>query len=196
MPLSLQRTVDATTEPVTLAEAKTHLRVVDTAEDDYITALIGVARQHAEMLTGRQFITGTFTLTLDRFPGYFGDITLPRPSLIGVSSITYIDLDGATQTVSPALYQVDAQSQPGRLRPAYAQSWPTAKEQMNCVTITFTAGFGAAASNVPKAIKQAVLLLVSQWFENREPLVIGTIVAQVPMTVDALLGPYRSGMVY
>lgn len=196
MPLSILRTVDATVEPVTAAEAKAHMRILNADDDTYIEGLITAARQHAEHYTERAFVTQTWTLKLDRFPDYFGDIRLPKPLLISVSSITYVDLDGTTQTLSSALYEVDAQSQPARIRPAYGQSWPTTRDQFNAVTITYTAGYGAAATAVPKAIKQAIMIMVAHWYENREPIITGTIVAEVPMSANALLGPYRVGNVY
>lgn len=196
MPLSILRTVDATLEPVTTSQAKAHMRITDTAEDSYIESLITAARQHAEHLTERAFITQTWTMTLDRFPDYFGDIRLPKPLLISVSSITYVDLEGTTQTLSSSLYEVDARSQPGRIRPAYGQAWPSTREQLNAVTITYTAGYGATAASVPTAIKQAIMIVVAHWFEHREPVITGTIVAEVPMSATALLGPYRVANCY
>lgn len=196
MPLALTRTVEPTEEPITLAEAKAHLRVDDTTEDTYISALITAARAHAESLTERQFITATYVLRLDEFPVRCTDIIrVPRPNLLTVTSITYVDQNGDTQTLSSTLYQVDIASLPGRIMPAYGQLWPTTRCQLNAVAVTFTAGYGAAAA-VPVPIKHAVKLLVSHWFENREPVVVGTITSEVPTTVKALLGPYRVGTVY
>lgn len=196
MPLTLTRTVAPTVEPVTRAEAKAHLRVDVTDEDTLIDTLITTAREHAEALTERQFITATYTLKLDAFNGLYGCIELPRPLLIGVSSITYSDSDDATQTLSSSLYQVDSSSEPARIIPAYGETWPDTRPKMNAVTITFTAGYGATAASVPTPLKQAILLLVAHWFENREPVNIGNIVSPIPFTVSALLGPFRIGSVY
>ncbi len=197
MPLTFLKTVEPAIEPVTLAEARAHLRVDDTSENDYITALITVAREHAESLTDRQFITATYALRLDDFPRWScAIIRPPRPRLIAVSSLTYVDTAGATQTLDAAAYQVDTVSEPGRILPAYGLTWPSARIQANAVTITYTSGYGATAAVVPKAIRQAILMLVAHWFENREPVVVGTITSEIPMTVKALLGPYRIGTVY
>lgn len=197
MPLSFLKTVEPATEPITLAEARAHLRVDDTSEDTYITALITVAREHAEALTDRQFITATYALSMDEFPRRSCDVIRPpRPRLIGVSSISYLDTDNAAQVLSAASYQVDTVLEPGRILPGYALTWPDTYPVMNAVTITYTAGYGATATAVPKAIKQAILMLVAHWFEQREPVVIGTIATEVPMTVKALLGPYRVATCY
>lgn len=201
MPLTLTRTVDATVEPLAVGEVKAHLRIDDNASDDYLTALISAARQHVEEKLGRALITQTWRLVLDRFPcaetdpetGFWRDgrITLPRPRLISVSSITYVDTDGATQTLDPTLYQVDSYSDPGRISPAFDEDWPLTREQMNAVTITYTAGYGASASYLPTSILHAMKLLIGHWYENREATLVGTIVAETPMAVDALLNPYR-----
>lgn len=197
MPLTLTRTVEPALEPITLVEAKAHLRVDDTTEDDYITALITAARMHCESLTERQFNTATYVLRLDEFPIRCTDVVrLPRPNLIAVSGITYTDSDGTTQTLSSTLYQVDAASLPGRLMPAYGQVWPVTRPDLNAVAITYTAGYGATAALVPLPIRHAIKLLVSHMFENREPVVVGTITSEIPMTVKSLLGPYRVGTVY
>lgn len=206
MPLSLTRTVDAATEPITVGEAKAHLRVDDNGSDDLITAYIKAARNLVEEKLHRALITQTWQLQLDRFPGpevdlatrvlVDGRIELPRPRLLAVSSITYVDGDGATQTMSSSLYNDDDTNEPARLVLAYGESWPTTRDQINAVTITYTAGYGSTAAYVPDAIKHALKLLVGHFWENREATIVGTIVAELPMAVDALLGPYRVETVY
>ena len=205
MPMSLTRTTDATTEPITTGEVKAHLRIDDNASDDYLNALISAARQHIEERIGRAIITQTWTLKLDRFPGaerdasgscIGGRITMPRPRLQSVSSIAYVDTDGTTQTLSSLLYQVDSSSEPGRIAPAYGQSWPTTREQMGAVTVVFVCGYGSTAAYVPTSIIQAMKLLIGSWYESREATLIGTISSTLDFTLDALLGPYRETSVY
>lgn len=195
MPLTHYRSTDATTEPVTADEAKTHSRIEHSFDDDvYLPALIKAARMYAEDYTDRALITQTWTLKLDRFP-CDGMIVLPRARAIAVSSITYVDADGTSQTLSSSLYQVDASSEPGRVIPAWGESWPDTRTQMNAVTVVYTAGWGAASA-VPEAVKMAMKFLIAQWYENREPIVTGTIVSEVPFTVKALLNPFRVATVY
>lgn len=188
--MGLTRTTDAATEPVTLAEARLHTKQDSdiTADDALITALIKAARETVENITGRALITQTWRLTLDEFPGD-GVIWVPRPNLIAVSSITYKDVDGNTQTLASNQYVADVDSLPGRIHRAYNVSWPNVRGDANCITITFTAGYGAAAA-VPESYKAAIKLLVGNWYENREQSVAGGL-SEIPMGVQALLGGYR-----
>ena len=93
-----------TIEPVTLAEAKLHLKVENTADDDLITSLIKTARQWCEGYQNRSYITRTITLKTDKFPKVF---RLPRPQLLTVTSIKYIDLAGVEQTLDSGVYAID-----------------------------------------------------------------------------------------
>jgi uncharacterized phiE125 gp8 family phage protein len=194
MPLTFNITTEPTVEPVTTAEMRAHLRVDDTTEDTYIDTLITAARIFAEQHTDRQFITATYVMRMDEFPADV--IRMPRPNLLTVTSIVYLDSSNVSQTMSASDYQVDIASLPGRVLPAYGETWPTTYPSLNAVTITFTAGYGAAATAVPAPVKHAIKMLAAHWFESREPVVVGTIVAEVPMTVKSLLGPYRVGSVY
>lgn len=178
------------TEPVTTAELKSHLRVDSTDEDTLIASLGTAARQYVEEQTRRALVTQTWVLKLDEFPESDGEILLPRPPLVSVSSVTYVDTAGSTQTLSSSVYSVDTTDTPGRITLAYDQTWPTVRDQRNAITVTYVAGYGAASA-VPDALKAAIKLLVGHWFTNREGVVTGTIATEIPMAVDALLAPYR-----
>lgn len=151
-------------EPVSLADAKAHLRVEDTGDDALITALIVAARREAEHRTGRALVTQTWKLTLDAFPD--GKIELPRPPLASVSSIAYTDADGAPQTVDAGDYQVVIDELIGYVQPAYGKAWPSARQVPGTIAVTFVAGYGAAAA-VPQTVKQWMLLQVGAMYENR-----------------------------
>ncbi len=174
------------TEPVTLAEAKTHCRVdaTVTADDTLITSLIQAARETCEKRMGQAFVTQTWKMSLDRFASW--GIVLPLPPVQSIASITYTDLNGATQTLSPTLYLLDAESRPARLTPSYLGYWPATRYLVNAVQISFVAGYGAASA-VPESIKTAIKLLTTHWYENREAVVIGAPAMQLPAAVDALL---------
>lgn len=182
-------------EPLTTAEAKTHLRV-DTADDnDYIDALILAARQQAESITRRALITQTWKYYLAQFPlatpGQFPNaIEMPLAPLQSVTSVKYTDNDGVEQTVSSGDYDVDINIEPGRIIPSFGNVWPSTRYQPNSVVIEYKAGYGGASTNIPAQIIHAIKLLIGHWYENRESVVTGTQVNEIPDTVQYLLDRY------
>lgn len=189
---SLVEKTAAATEPVTLTEARLHVHKDGTTDEDtYITSLIPVARQWAEVFTGRRFITTTLEMRLDKFPASSSTIIeLPGPPLIVVNSIKYIDDDGDTQTWSSSSWTSDVKGEPGRVMPAFGESYPDTRDVFNAVTIDYDAGYGAAGV-VPKAIKHAILFVIGHLFENREEVVVGVTAMKVPQTAERLLWPFR-----
>ncbi len=187
---ALEVDTEPTEEPVSLAEAKLHCRIDGTEEDSYINALIVAARRHVESRLGQALCETAFVLRLDSFP--CGVLELPNAPLISVENVKCIDVNGTEQTVATTVYDVDIASRPGRLRPKFGQFWPVTRSQMNSVSVEFTAGYGDAA-DVPKTIKQAILLLVGHWYKTREVVNIGNIVTVIPVAVDALLAGEWNG---
>lgn len=183
------------TEPITLAEAKAHLRVDDTAEDDLILNLIAAYRSHVDGKDGvlnRALITQTWDLYLDRFP-YCGSqaIQIPLPPLQSITSVKYYDTDAVLQTMSSGDYFLDSVSEPAQLHPAYNMSWPTALDRVNSVIVRFVAGYGSAETDVPQAIRQAGLLVLGHWYANRESVSVGNAVAEMPQSAKWLLDPFK-----
>lgn len=172
-------------EPVTYDEAKLHLRVDTDDEATPISRMIATARQEAENLTGRALITQTLELGLDRWPGC---IKLPRPPLVSVTSVKYVDTAGVQQTLDAGDYLVDNYQEPGRIIPAYGKSWPSVRRQPNAILVRYVAGYGSA-SDVPAAIKNWMLLKIGTMHKMRSDVVVGQ-VSQIPY-VDALLDGYR-----
>jgi uncharacterized phiE125 gp8 family phage protein len=150
-------------EPVTLQEARTHLRL-ETGEDQYITNLIAVARRYCESFQGRAYITQTWDLRLNAFP--HGCIRIPLPPLQEITFIKYKDHAGVVQTLDPSDYVVDVFGEPGLICRAIGKSWPTTYPEINAVQIRFVAGYGAAA-DVPPETKHAILLKVADLYEHR-----------------------------
>lgn len=156
------------TEPVTLAEAKAHLRVEHTESDGLITDLITMAREYCEGFQNRQYITAAWDLWLDAWPDK-DYIRIPRPPLQSVESVKYFGTDNTEYTMDPAGYFVDNKSEPGRVALAYGQSWPIATlRPAGGVVIRFDAGYGDA-KDVPQKVKQAILLKVELDFDRHEP---------------------------
>lgn len=174
-----------TVEPVTLTEAKTHLRV-DIADDDtYITRLITMAREQCELEARRAFVTQTLEVRLERWPSY--QLGLPMPPLQSITSITYTDEDGTTGTVTSTDYVAYTGVEPGRVVLKPSANWPSVNLMPGpSIVIQYVAGYGLAAA-VPQRYKQAILLLVGHMYENREAVIVGTIAGALPLAVSNLL---------
>ncbi len=200
MRFSLVQSAAPAVEPVSLAEAKAHLRVEHDVDNTLIERQIRAAREYAETTTGLQLITATWKLYLSRFPGESDnyEIVVPRPPFTATSlAISYVDIDGTATNLSSAAYQTNTYDRPGRIKPAYGYTWPSTREDTyNAVTVTYTAGFGATSASVPEAIRQAILLIVGHMYEHREPMLTGTIVSELPITVGALLAQSDQGWIY
>lgn len=179
--MHFERITGPAEEPVTLTEAKAHLRVVDDSEDTLIAMLITAAREHCEDVARRTFVTQTYALTLDNWPDK--PLALPLPPVAGITSIVYTDDNGNVATLATSVYVLDG----GKLFVAPNQSWPsTSLRQYAGVKVTYTAGYGDAA-DVPSKYKQAVLLTLGHWFQNREAVVVGTSAKELPLAAKALL---------
>ena len=118
-------------------------------------------------------------------------VTLDHAPVSAVVSVVYTDPVGASQTLGPAAYELDAITEPCRLVPAYGSSWPATRSQINAVAITYTCGYGAPEA-VPESIKRWMLLRIGALYENREEVLTGRAITLAPLPfVDALLAPYR-----
>lgn len=201
--MALQLVTGPAEEPISLAEAKSHLRVSFADDDPLIQNLIYTAREEAEARTERALCTQTWKLVADSWPalpafslswqGAFDQFQLPLPPLQSVTSIVYKDTAGVPTTLGSSNYIVDTASEPGRVALAYSQAWPgSALQPISGVTVTFVAGYGTAFV-VPQSIKQAMLLLIGHWYENREEVVVDNRVASIelPKGAEALLWRYR-----
>jgi uncharacterized phiE125 gp8 family phage protein len=179
-------------EPITVEEAKAHLRVDFADDDDYIIGLITAARMITEERTYRALITQTWDYILDGFPPNY-IIRIPKSKLQSVTSITYTDMNGTDHIFDPANYIVDKKSIPGRISLGYNKLWPvTILQPISAVSIRFIAGYGDATA-VPQPLIHAMKYLISQWYEQREPVILTTRaqLMPVPLTFDFLIGPYK-----
>lgn len=181
-----------TVEPVTLEEAKLHLRADGTDQDALIAALIQTAREHIERICERALMPQKWKLLLDAFPACNGGlIQLPGGLVSSLVSFKYFDTAGVEQTlVANTGYQADLLSQPARLLPPISGVWPTSQlDRLNAVVVEYSVGY-AKASLVPAPLKAALLLIVGDLYENREASIVGSIYTETP-AVKALLWPYK-----
>ena len=182
-----------TSEPISLAQAKLHLRLDDIGgshpDDSLITSLITAVRQFAEQETRRSLITQTWRYTADGFHCYGGgEIWLEKGPVTAISSITYLDTTGATQTLASTEYTAELTGPLARVAPAFGKAWPAALPQIGAVAVNFIAGYGAA-DVVPHGIRQWMLLRLRALYDNRSEIVDGA--AIIPSYVDRMLDHYR-----
>jgi uncharacterized phiE125 gp8 family phage protein len=191
--MSLQLVTPPAGEPVSLAEAKLHLRV-DSGEDDLlIGSLITAARQAAETITHRQFITARWKLVMDAFAGQA--VLIHKSPLLSVVAVEYLDMAGLVQTMPPSHYTVDAACEPARLTPIFGQTWPPTLPQIGAVSVTFDAGYGAASA-VPEGIKSWIKLRVGSLYAHREEISVLTRGRIDPLPfVDGLLDGFKVSVI-
>lgn len=203
-------------EPVTLAAAKSHLRLETALDDDYVNVLIAAARSYVEEACWRVMLAQTWELVL---PGFLGEdrfelgerdrrgfswpvvssstsrflpyIELPRGQTDSLASdaVKYIDANGVQQTLAASVYTLDNVNVPARVRLAYDQAWPMTRDQWDAVRIQYVVGWASAAA-VPAPLIQAMLILIAAMYEFRTPEV-EAVLAKVGFSVDALMQPYR-----
>jgi hypothetical protein len=213
---SVTRVTGPAVEPLTVAEAKLHLRVDTTEDDTYIGTLITAAREWVENYLDRTLITTQLILRAAEFPteellyrhgdhsglGVTGKLDLPRPPMIASGTatavvVTYTLADTTTATLSTALYRVDRTSTPGNVAPIINGTWPSdVIEDANAVAVTYWAGYGPTSASVPATIRHACLMLIGHWYEQRSAVLTATISKPLEFAVESLLasnnwGQYR-----
>jgi len=170
-------------EPLSLYEAKAHLRAADCDdEDDLIAALIATARQALEDRLQRALVPSTWRLSL---PGFGAALELPMPPTVSVQAVRYWDAAGAQQTLDPAQYMLDAVAEPAQLVPAPGTAWPATQERPNAVEVDYTAGY----TELPAPLRSWMLLAIGDLYTRRERSAEKPAVPQD--FADGLLDPYR-----
>jgi uncharacterized phiE125 gp8 family phage protein len=207
-------------EPITLSEGKSYLRVTDNNDDGFITALILAVRRRCEDYTQRALITQTWTLWLDRMGqgncgitgrdavwnprvshdvAVDGSVILPRPPLQSVTAMNSYAVDNSATLFSAEHYFVDTASEPGRICLNAGAVWPAQGRRFNAYEIEFVAGYGATGSSVPEGLKQGMLLLLKTLFAGKtkfhepdEPHSLASVNDRcLPEMVKGLWNPYR-----
>ncbi|MBU1567713.1 MAG: hypothetical protein KJ630_19075 [Proteobacteria bacterium] len=170
--------------PVTVAEVEAQVReTLSTAESALVTTYIGAVTAKGEAILKRSIITQTWKVELDDFPD---SISLPMGPVQSVTSVTYLDDDGDRQTLAETVYQfVNDQDRP-RIILAYDQEWESCRVQPGSIVVTYVAGYGLAVS-VPAAIKAWILVNVATLYNNRESIVVGSMVKDISTIADGLL---------
>lgn len=179
-------------EPVDPDEIKSHLRLDTAIEDTLLESYLKAARQHVESLCG-PLITQTWLQYEEAWPSN-NNLSIGNPRLQSVAAVKYTDDDGTQTTLDDSTYTVATED---NYRPAVVlyedESWPSdGLWNVNPIEIEFVCGFGDSSEDVPEPIRLAILLLVANWYENREPVYAGVNTVQaLPFGVEALLANYR-----
>ena len=195
---SLTRSSQPVVEPVTITDAKAHLRVDTDADNTYIMGLVAAARAWVEEYLDRSLVHTQWTMRLDGFPpNGLDNLELPRPpmataSAVSAVAITYTTETGAVVVFPSHEYRVDRNSTPGAISPLYEQAWPVHRRDDNSVTITWWGGYGEDGTKVPKVVRAAILMLVAYWYERR--LAADQVAATaVPFGVSSMLDSIKWG---
>lgn len=196
---------DVAVEPITLAEARDHLRVdtygvgspPETVSDDdaWIDAMLPAARGYCEEYLGRALAPRTMEYVGSAFPTVCVSdgpaFVLPFGPVQSITSITYTDSDGDPQTVADADYELDAISVPSRAILTYGASWPTARSSAGSVRVRYVTGYSTPGESpqvhvLPGMARAAILIFLAHLYENREAVAASSL-AEVPLGVQALL---------
>lgn len=178
--------IPPTVEPLYAAEA---LEYLGASEEDeaLVDMLVRTARQMVEQMTGRALAVQTRELVIDAFPCGRA-LPLPGAPLVSVESVRYFDASGAEVTMSADDYVVDADGLPGSI---YAKcGWPCTDGRPGGVKVRYTCGYESAV-DVPMPLLLGMRYLVNHWFDNRNPVMIGSISKSLEFTLDSLVSPYR-----
>jgi uncharacterized phiE125 gp8 family phage protein len=191
---TLRVLVKPSVEPVTLTEAKTHLRIEHSADDSLVVASITAAREWVEVYLEMSLIATKWQMTLDTFPL---EIEIPKaPMYAGISpTISYKQSNGQSVTLSSSDFRIDSYANPPVLRTNYGQSWPAHLADYNAVVVTFYAGFGTSGSDVPQRIRNAILMVTTHLYEQRSAVLVGqgVVSKHIELGVQALLDSARLG---
>lgn len=161
--MTLFRTVEPSLEPVTLVEAKAHLRLGHDSEDELVAGLIRAARDEVERTTGTALIEQDWRLVLDAWPRNGAVALTPHP-VRAILSVTVYGSEGEASLLDPGAYRLDGHARPARL---WLAERPAPGAATNGIEVDFRAGFGEAGPDVPDLLKRAMLMLVAHWFEFR-----------------------------
>ena len=161
---TLREVAGTIVEPFSVVEAKEHLRVTHTEEDEYILTLISASRKYVENELNQTMRSASYNYYLNEFPN--GNIELPRPPLLSVTSVKYYDTDNVQQTlVADTDYRVDINSLPGIVE--VIGSWPGTYDRTSAVDILFTAGF-SDFGNIEALVLHCMKLRLTLLYDKRE----------------------------
>ena len=189
--LAPRRTIAPAVTALSLVDAKAQIKPDTDEEDSLIGTYIDAAVSYLDGWHGvlaRALITQTWEQDFECFSDL---MRLPLDPVQSITSIAYFDENNVQQTLDPSVFQLLTDGGGPFVTSAPDQDWPSTFDRLDAITVTFVAGYGDAPADVPASLRHAMLLMVTNWFENREAVVVGTSAINLPLGVDALLQPYR-----
>lgn len=175
-------------EPISTADAKTHLKVTGSSEDAYIDSLVKSVRTHVERYLGRALITQTWKAYFDKWDRV---LLLHYSPIQSITHVKYYNTSGTLTTLNDG-YWPDVISQPGRIVRKYDFNYPELEQgRPNAIEVQYVCGYGVAGSSVPSDIINAMKLMLTDYYDNRGEVVVGTIATRITGHIKNLLHPYR-----
>lgn len=181
---TLKLTTEPTVEPLTPSELRSWARIDDTFEEAEEQRAISAARQMIERQRQVALISQSWTLKLDKFPDW--EIELRKCPVSAITSVSYIDSNGDSQTLSASKYKLSSWGFPAVLTPSYGNVWPVTRDEIDAVTVVFVAGYGTTPASVAASAKQAIALLAAQWLNETREDVSQRQYYQIPNNFDRL----------
>ena len=172
----------------TTAEAKDFLKVDTTADDTLIDSLIKASTQSCQIFTNRYFLDTTVTQYSDN---WFEFYRLYKSPVISITHVKYYDTNDTLQTLASSNYILDNISQPARIGISVDGTLPNLADRINAVEVKYSVGYGELSSDVPEGIKQAVLITIGNWYENRQTVITGRTATELPLSSQYLLEQYK-----
>jgi len=173
---------------ISTADAKTWLRVTTSDDDTLIAAMVVAAYTWAENYCGIVIEPrANQTQTYDAWGDYLEIDDFP---VTNIDSVSYIDADGNSQVWSSSLYIEETKQGKSRIKPAYGESFPSARAQTDAITVQYDCGY----STYPADIEAAIKMVLGNFYEQRENFVAGMTITEVPFSAQLLLNPYRMNM--
>jgi len=185
---SLKEVTLSETPLFTTAEAKDFLKIDTNADDTLIDNLIKAATESCQIYTNQYFLDTVVEQYSDKWSEIY---TLYKSPVSSITHIKYYDTNDTEQTWSDTNYILDDVSKPARIGLAVDATLPSLSDRINAVHVKYTVGYGTASTDVPDGIKQAVLLTLGNWYENRQTVITGRTATELPLSSQYLLDQYK-----
>lgn len=169
---------------VSVDEAKAHLRILHNDDDTYITSLIKAAQLTAEYYCNTDFTPCNWTYTCDLWSQ---TQKLPHGQWFKITKISYYDDNGSYLNWASTQWVPDMDTIPNRITLAVNKTYPSLRDGVANIVINLTSTGDLYNNGYVEVAKQAVLIMLTDMYENRQSVVVGRIASSIPKTSQYLL---------